>query len=179
MVRSSLLIVLVALLPACGDSSPNTMPTPTASATSTGTPTPSPSPTPAADPAALLMENRALWNHVGAIRYRMIERVTCYCLFDHPHLVAIEVLNGQIVVIRDVWTGAEVINPTQGAYRTVDEIFDLLEEAISSQADRIAVEYSPFVGAPIDAYVDYDLTLADEEMGFSISEMIILNSSPQ
>lgn len=119
------------------------------------------------------MESRAAWRRIGAVRYRMLERVGCYCLFDYPHLVAIEVLENEIVSIRDVWTGSEVANPPENAYRTVDGIFSLIEEAINSRADGISVKYDKYVGAPIETYIDYDSDLFDEEMGFSISDMTI------
>ena len=135
---------------------------------------PTRTPTPTADELlAVLMENRAAWNRVDAVRYRMLERVHCYCLFEYPHLVAIEVVENQIVSIRDVWTGEEVANPPENAYRTVDGIFSLIEEAINSRADRVSVKYSQHVGAPIDTYIDYHSNVFDEEMGFSISDMTI------
>jgi hypothetical protein len=83
------------------------------------------------------------------------------------------VVRNDIVSIRDVWTGAEVVDPPEGAYRTVEGIFTLIEDAINSHADRILVEYSEYVGAPVDTYIDYDKQLADEEMGFDLSDMTI------
>jgi len=133
-----------------------------------------PVPTPTADELlAVLMESRAAWNRIGAVRYRMLERISCYCLFDHPHLVAIEVLDNQIVSIRDVWTGAAVTAPPPNAYRTVDGVFSLIEEAIDSGAERVSVKYDMYVGAPIETYIDYDTAVVDEEMGFRLSDMTI------
>ena len=56
------------------------------------------------------MINRATWEGIGVVRYRMLERLGCFC-FNYPRLVAIEVVGDQIVSIRDVWTGAEVQDP--------------------------------------------------------------------
>ncbi len=144
--------------------------------TPVATTTPSPSPTPIPDALALLMQNRAMWNRIGATRYRMLEGVRCYC--NLAHLVSIEVLDDQIISIRDVWSGAEVAGPLPDNYRTIDGIFDLIEDAIRTQADRISVTYGPDVGAPLEVYVDYDRALQDEEIGYSISELAILSSSP-
>lgn len=119
------------------------------------------------------MTNRATWKAVGAVRYRMIQRLNCFCPFDNPYLVAIEVLDDQIVSIRDVWTGVEVQDSPYNLYRTVDEIFELIAEAIESDADRISVEYSEFHGVPIATSIDYDRELFDEEIGYFISNMTI------
>jgi hypothetical protein len=137
------------------------------------TPTRTPSPTSTPDARVLLDRNRQLWRETGGIRYRMIERVRYFGLFDYPHLVAMEVRNGEIVLIRDVWTGAEVVNPPADVYRGVEGIFDLIEEAIDTHADRIAVQYEPHFGIPIDVWVDYDEDLYDEERGYELSDITI------
>ena len=131
-------------------------------------------PTPTADDRlAALMENRAKWHRIGAVRYQMLERLSCFCHFDYPHLVAIQVLDNQIVSIRDVWTGAEVTMPPPDAFRTVDGVFSLIEDAINSGADEISVKYDQYVGAPTETYIDYHSAAFDDEVGFRISDMTI------
>jgi len=119
------------------------------------------------------MINRATWEGIGVVRYRMLERLGCFC-FNYPRLVAIEVVGDQIVSIRDVWTGAEVQNPPKNLYRTVDGIFELIAEAIQSGAERISVEYDQFVGAPIDTFIDR--VRFDDQDGYFISDLAILSS---
>lgn len=142
-----------------------------AAPTLTATPSPTAMSTPSADDLlAELTINRATWEGVGAVRYRMLERLGCFC-FRYPRLVAIEVVDDQIVSIRDVWTGAEVQNPPENLYRTVDGIFELIAEAIESRAERLSVEYDQFVGAPIDTYIAP--ARFDDQIGYSISDMTI------
>lgn len=176
---------LLALLVACGDSSSReAAPTPTASPTSTASRTPAPVDTPPVPPSAtptgpvdgplaVLMENRAKWASIGAVRYRMLERVSCYCLFEFPHLVAIEARENRFVSIRDVWTGSDVTHAPENSYRTIDDLFGLIEETINSGADRVLVEYEEYTGVPIETYIDYERIVADDEMGFSISDLTI------
>jgi hypothetical protein len=136
------------------------------------TPTPTPTATPSSDALARLMKHRALWDDLGATHYRMVQQVTCYC--RHPHLVSIEVRDGQIVSVRDVWSGEEVAEPLPRNYRTIEEIFDLLADAIERSAYSLSVTYSPDVGAPLNLYINYSRAIVDEEIGYEITDLGII-----
>jgi hypothetical protein len=146
-------------------------------APSSVTATPSPTPTPDLGSLELLMQNRAKWNALRAAHYRMIVRLNCYCRY--PYLVSLEVRDDEVVSIRDVWTGAEVEQPEWRVYRTVDELFDLIEDALITHAYRVSVTYSPDTGAPVAVFIDYDRAAVDEEIGYQISELGIIARAPE
>ncbi|MBT5773744.1 MAG: hypothetical protein HOH95_05130, partial [Dehalococcoidia bacterium] len=57
--------------------------------------------------------------------------------------------------------------------QTIDGLFNLIEEAIDQRAAAINVTYHPTLGYPLDAYIDYDLRIADEELGFTIHQLTL------
>tara|TARA_B110000116_G_C16423388_1_gene397202 strand:- start:159 stop:353 length:195 start_codon:yes stop_codon:yes gene_type:complete len=56
-------------------------------------------------------------------------------------------------------------------FPTVTGLFDLIEWAIEVAAFRIEVTYDPATGLPVDACIDYDQQVVDEELGFSLMEL--------
>lgn len=58
-------------------------------------------------------------------------------------------------------------------YRTIDGLFDLLQEGIDENAHSILVDYHSELGYPIDGWIDYEEAIADEELGFEIDSLVV------
>jgi hypothetical protein len=94
-----------------------------------------------------------------------LERV-CFCL--PVGVVTVEVRNG---VRTDSWVDGEGgREPLDGDlvawYPTVDELFDLVDDAIVQRAAELRVTYHPVLGYPVDLWVDRSTRIADEEFGY-------------
>ena len=54
---------------------------------------------------------------------------------------------------------------------SVDDWFETIASAIENDAFRIDVDWDPSLGFPETTYIDFDEWLADEERGWTISEV--------
>jgi para-nitrobenzyl esterase len=119
------------------------------------------------DPFETLREefdaNLARWRAQGIDDYRMLARNRCYfCDFG---TMTITVRDGKITLIEDA-AGNDVTNaPRAIAFRTIDEMFDLIESELQSRAYRLSVGYDPEFGFPSSLYVDNRKEVVDDELG--------------
>ena len=58
---------------------------------------------------------------------------------------------------------------SRDSYETIEGLFDILEDAIDSDAACINVEFDETYGYPISAYIDYNEMIADEERAWTIA----------
>ena len=177
MLRRSALTVSVALLAlaACGDpdavgqpgptdpppASPTSDPAPTAPTTaSTTAPTDTLPPETLVpvefryDPEALRAEldaARGRWVDGDHDAYRFEYQYVCFCDPDETR-ADVEVIDGRVVNDND-----------RGTFSSVDEWFDIIDQAIGTAAD-VRVAYAD-AGYPTSLYIDVEEQMADEEFG--------------
>ena len=58
-------------------------------------------------------------------------------------------------------------------YRTIEGLFDLLQEGIDENAHTISAHYHSELGYPVKASIDYEEDSVDEELGFEIDSLSI------
>ena len=62
-------------------------------------------------------------------------------------------------------------------FRTVDGLFDLVQDAYNRNAHEVQVEFDPSRGYPTRIWIDYVLMITDEEIGFTLlSDVTALGS---
>ena len=160
---------------------------PTQSASSTKTPverqTPAPtittvvsSPTPeAADGLEQqkleLAKNRDLWGSQKIEDYRFEYRRICFCLPEFVAPVEISVVDGMISDAAFLEDGTVAGIPDISIYETVEDLFDLIQDAIDRDAYSLLVTYDAEFGYPAEARIDYDIRIADEEFGFAVGNL--------
>ena len=93
--------------------------------------------------------------------------VSCYCTIQEPY--QIQVINGKVAKIKgnEAW-GSEGI-PT-----TVDALFDTILKKLGQKPFQFNLEFDSEYGYPSDVYFDMEEMIADEEIGYSISNFKIL-----
>ncbi|MCW9706436.1 DUF6174 domain-containing protein [Fodinibius salsisoli] len=57
----------------------------------------------------------------------------------------------------------------EDVYPTVEDLFDLIKDAMEKDADRLDVEYNNFSGFPWRIDIDYSKQIADEEIRYEIT----------
>ncbi|MEE9425779.1 MAG: DUF6174 domain-containing protein, partial [Methylococcales bacterium] len=62
-------------------------------------------------------------------------------------------------------------NPGEGLFRTVESLFQVVDDAIVYQAEVIKVEYDQTYGYPTTIFIDFDKSGADDEMTFKASDL--------
>jgi hypothetical protein len=121
------------------------------------------------DPPQALETARARWDAAGVDDYSYTISRGCFCPpeFIGPFQVAVR--DGAIVsATRD---GAAV-DTAQVQIPTVPAIFDEIAEAIEAGAAEVRVTYDATLGYPTDVWIDQDRMMADEEMGYAVTDLV-------
>ena len=114
-------------------------------------------------------QNRKLWNEQALSSYQYVFNWSCFCLPEYTEPVNIKVESGEWTDISLVRDGAPVNEKDWERYKTIEELFDIIDEAFHQDAKEISVEYDPDLGYPTSVFIDYDERIADEERGFNVT----------
>ena len=127
------------------------------------------SPTP---PVNHLGEQRALWASQDLTDYTFDVSRVCYCQFMGD--VRVTVQSGVITGVTEL--ASEVARDPE-TFRTIDGLFDLVQDAYDRDAHEVQVDFDPDRGYPTRIWIDYVEMMADEEMGFTLlSDVTALES---
>lgn len=119
-----------------------------------------------------MLSNRQLWETQGITSYRFRYRRSCFC--GDVNAVEIDVAQGAVAAARYVDGGTPVTEIYQSTLPTIDDLFDIIEEALDSRADALRVTYHRTLGYPTEISVDYRFVVADDEFGYSVSSLVLL-----
>lgn len=131
------------------------------------------------DVQADLHNNRQKWNASGIENYRFDYRNICFCIRDYVNPVTIEIYRGTIISATVIESGESVNEEGFQRYKTVEALFDLIQDAIDRNVHRITLSYNNELGYPTWGSIDYDPRIADEEFGFSSDNLIETETSDQ
>lgn len=109
-----------------------------------------------------------LWESRGPQAYQLTFRWTCFCAGTQP--VVIRVKGDSVTDVRPAREGNTVPLPT-AEYRTVNGLFDDLREWLDRAPHESRMEFHDRFGYPTDVFVDFEENVADEELGFRISDL--------
>ena len=110
-----------------------------------------------------LAEYRALWEAQGLTDYTFDVRRVCYCQFVGD--VRVTVKDGVITGVTEL---ASEVARDPDTFRTINGLFDLVQDAYDRNAHEVKVEFDPSRGYPTQIWIDYVRMIADEEMGFTL-----------
>ena len=120
-----------------------------------------------------LDQNRRKWTSAMVSNYQFNFRWICYCGPEYVDPVNISVrenrIDSAVFVEDDVPVAVEGLE----RYRTIEGLFDLLQEGIDKNAHSISAEYHSELGYPVNASIDYEEYSIDEELGFEIDSLLI------
>ena len=126
------------------------------------------------DTQSQLDNNRKKWDSEMASNYQFSFQWSCYCTMDFVAQVNITVQENRIHSAASV--DGDVPIPLEVAierYEAMDGLFDLLQSAIDENAYTISANYHPDLGYPIEVWIDYEKNSVDEELGFTIHNLIL------
>ena len=115
-----------------------------------------------------LEENRQAWLESGIRSYSYDLRVICYCPFREPFSI----------VVRDGVTESISGNDPEGYQyipSTIDQLYLTLKDYLAQDPVTFRAQYHPTYHYPEDVYVDVSEQIADEEMGYMISNFKVLD----
>ena len=120
-----------------------------------------------------LDQNRMKWTSATVSNYQLNFRWICYCSPEYVEPVNISVRENRIVDVAFVKNDVPFTMMGLWRYRTIEGLFDLLQEGIDKKAHAISVEYHPELGYPVKVSIDYEEYTVDEEKGFEIDSLIV------
>ncbi|HUP19025.1 MAG TPA: DUF6174 domain-containing protein [Gemmatimonadota bacterium] len=133
-------------------------------------------PTPGAEPwrpRAALAVARGRWAEAGISDYEFVVERVCFCPPEWRGPVRVEVRNGVVVRRTYVEDGRPVAGDRVDMFPGVEGIFEFVEEALDENPHRIDAQYDRVTGRPLRVWVDYDERMADEERGFTTSDLVV------
>jgi hypothetical protein len=119
-----------------------------------------------------LADYRTLWEAQRLTDYTFDVVKNCYCLGRAD--VRVTVQGGVITGVTEL--ASEVARDPE-TFRTIDGLFDLVQDAYDRDAHEVQVDFDPDRGYPTRIWIDYVEMMMDEEMGFTLlSDVTALES---
>lgn len=117
-----------------------------------------------------LSDARLRWERAGIDDYQYTVSRHCFCGFVGPMLITVQ--DGAVVSRVFTETGQPVPANVHARIGTIDDLFDLLHDALDEDPAEFHATYDRQLGYPVSASIDYSVNIADEEDGFGVSEFI-------
>ena len=113
------------------------------------------------DPASQL----ALWKKKGISNYEMTMKISCYCLQGRvgPHLIVVE--NDKIKTVNNL----PYDSTKTGPILTINELFDFIIISLAKNPYQHSLDYNTIFHYPKNIYFDFNVQIADEEVGYEIT----------
>lgn len=112
--------------------------------------------------------NRARWLSARPSAYMYDLLRSCFCPVEYRGPVTVSVAQGQAVGARYSDSGEPVVEDAIGLFPSVDGLFEILLEAFDLDADSIQVDWDEATGIPLEIFIDYLRSAADEEVGYTV-----------
>ena len=129
-----------------------------------------------------LTTNEKLWKNQRASDYDFTLERQAFTPEDWRGPVNIQVRNGTAVSVTYASSGAAVTEGKFDNADTIDDLFTILKDAYTGKgefkqfgkkADTINVTYNTKMGYPTEFYIDVSQTIADEEQGYTITNLVV------
>lgn len=113
------------------------------------------------------LQHRIQWERVRSSNYTFTLKTICFCPIDRvgPHVI--EVKNLKIVTVN----GKPYDPSITGPIMTIDELFVFIKTSLDRKPAQSNIQYSADKGYPEQLYFDFDRMMADEEIGYQISDV--------
>jgi len=122
---------------------------------------------------SLFNSKRKQWKSLNISNYSFDFRWICFCIPDYLEPVNISVKNGvisQIISIKE----SKVIQGNQASFfKTIDGLFDYIQDMIECNAYRITIDYHDHIGFPLEGDVDKNKLVVEDEESFIVSNFQI------
>lgn len=127
--------------------------------------------------ASTLAVNRARWNDNNGGengRYAYTIQYNGFTAPDYRRPIKVLVENGQPSKMIYGDDGSAVPAERQASVKSINDLFDLVQNAYDNNAERVDVSYDTMYGYPTSIYIDRSSQIADEEAGYTVSGLTFL-----
>ena len=115
-----------------------------------------------------LQEQEKKWKKQGITDYEFTSQISCFCQSDYTLPKAIVVKNDEIQSIN----GVAYANLEYENHMTIDELFDYIEDRQNKNPVIENLEFDSVYGFPSYIYFDIIEMIADDEIGYTITNFI-------
>ncbi len=116
-----------------------------------------------------LNKNRILWKNAHLSTYTYTYQVMCFCPPEEDILV--RVLYGNVVAASYSPSNNPVMPERLDDLMTVEELFQVIQKAITDEVAQLEVTYNSKLGYPERVYIDVDERMVDEEVSHMVSSL--------
>lgn len=114
--------------------------------------------------------NLNLWNEKKIVNYSFMFKRVCFCPLEYvgPHQIVVQ--NGKITSVN----GAPY-NPAgrYGVMYTIPELLQVIKSNIDRKPVKSILNFNPTYGYPTTVFFDFSEMIADEEIGYEITNFKI------
>jgi hypothetical protein len=108
------------------------------------------------------------WRDQNLASYEFTLQISCFCIREYTLPKRVVVQNNEVVQVDD--TPYEELNDS--AIQTIDGYFDFIRETRKQNPDEEEITYDTNLGYPTYIFFDISYQMADEEIRYTISELI-------
>lgn len=125
-----------------------------------------------------LARNEKLWKSQNVTSYDFTLARSCFCPEDWRGPVNIQVINGTVTSVKYVSNGQTASSEIFSNSDTIEKLFGIIRDAyggtgaFNQKAETVNVTYHPDLGYPLTIYIDVSQTIADEEQGYTVEELV-------
>ena len=120
-----------------------------------------------------LDSQRTMWDQTRSSDYTYEYNVLCECSDNFGQTVKVTVTAGAIesIVYAESGDSGKSGDPPVVAgsprYHTIDSLFNVIQDAITDEADQLTVSYDSEFGYPTNVEIDYHVNATDDEYTFT------------
>ncbi len=115
--------------------------------------------------------NRGLWSDENITEYTYTLQISCFCPPEITQPVVVRVSQDSILSVVSVASGEPVEGSLVGNFYTVEDLFDVVQDAIDGEAHELSVTYDADLHYPTSIVIDYDERAIDEELALTASQL--------
>ena len=120
------------------------------------------------------LSKKDLWFSLNIENYEMIQQISCFCFpyeFNLPKSIKVE--NDEIVLI-DGKDPKETVG--YESFFSINSLFYFIESKLKENPESYEINYNKEYGYPESIYFDMSKMIADEEIGYYISDFKIIDN---
>ena len=112
-----------------------------------------------------LLENKKRWKDAQTKNYSFVVKKSCFC----PHEENIQSTIDNEKVIESKYIPSNIPINIDNKQKSIEEYFNIIEEAINENVYKIIVDYDLLYGYPKMISIDYDEQMVDEQISYLIT----------
>ncbi|MCG8612804.1 MAG: DUF6174 domain-containing protein, partial [Pseudomonadales bacterium] len=122
------------------------------------------------DVTEMYLKNFELWRSLPN-RDNYIATLALYCFCTVSGNITVHVENGTVVAIEDTDTGEPYGEFGVADAITLENMLTIAEAAVVGEARYYSIEFDENTGFPVDFSIDYSLSIADDEIGWTVFDI--------